>query len=47
MGPNADVKDISGGDCEVPNSNKCVCELSPTSGIYKVELGFINNYKEP
>ena len=26
-----------------------VCEymMSPTSGIYWVDLGFINNYKEP
>ena len=24
-----------------------VCTLSPTSGIYWVELGFINNCKEP
>ena len=23
------------------------CVMSPTSGIYWVELGFINNYKEP
>ena len=25
----------------------CGCVMSPTSGIYWVELGFINNYKEP
>ena len=25
----------------------CGCVMSPTSGIYLVELGFINNYKEP
>ena len=25
----------------------CVCVMSPTSGIYWVELDFINNYKEP
>ena len=25
----------------------CWCVMSPTSGIYWVELGFINNYKEP
>ena len=24
----------------------CGCVMSPTSGIYWVELGFINNYKE-
>ena len=23
------------------------CVMSPTSGIYWVDLGFINNYKEP
>ena len=25
----------------------CRCVMSPTLGIYWVELGFINNYKEP
>ena len=25
----------------------CGCVMSPTSGVYWVELGFINNYKEP
>ena len=25
----------------------CGCVVSPTSGIYRVELGFINNCKEP
>ena len=25
----------------------CGCVMSPTSGIYWVELGFINNYKRP
>ena len=25
----------------------CGCVMSPTSGIYWVELGFINNYNEP
>ena len=25
----------------------CVCVMNPTSGIYWVELDFINNYKEP
>ena len=25
----------------------CGCVMSPTSGIYWVDLGFINNYKEP
>ena len=25
----------------------CGCVMSPTSGIYWVKLGFINNYKEP
>ena len=24
----------------------CGCVMSPTSGIYWVDLGFINNYKE-
>ena len=37
------VMDIT---CDAPNSDKCVCLLSPTSGNYWVELGFINNYKE-
>jgi hypothetical protein len=47
MGPNEDVRDLSGGDCDAPNSDKCVCLPSPTSGNYWVELGFINNCKEP
>ena len=25
MGPNEDVRDLSGGDCDAPNSDKCVC----------------------
>ena len=25
----------------------CGCVMSPISGIYWVDLGFINNYKEP
>ena len=25
----------------------CGCVMSPTSSIYWVDLGFINNYKEP
>ena len=28
-------------------SNMCECVMSPTSGIYWVDLGFINNYKQP
>ena len=35
------------GYCDAPNSDKCVCLLSPTSDNYWVELGFINNCKEP
>ena len=27
-------------------SDVCGCVMNPTLGIYKVELGFINNYKE-
>jgi hypothetical protein len=46
MGPNEDVGDLSEGDCDTPNSDKCVCLLSPTSDIYWVELDFINNCKE-
>ena len=46
MGPNEDVRDLSGGDCDAPNSDKCVCLLSSTSGNYWVELSFINNCKE-
>ena len=28
------------------NVGVCGCVMSPTSGIYWVDLGFINNYKE-
>jgi hypothetical protein len=31
----------------MPQNLISVCALSPTSGIYWVELGFINNCKEP
>ena len=41
MGPNEDVRDLSGGDCDAPNSDKCVCLLSPTSGNYWVELALL------
>ena len=47
MGPNEDVRDLSGGDCNAQNFDMCVCLLSPTSSNYWVELGFINNCKEP
>ena len=50
VGPNKDVRDLSGEIvmlqfdwlCDV-----CECVTSPTSGIYWVDLSFINNYKEP
>ena len=41
VGPNEEVRDLSGGDCDV-----CGCVMSSTSSIYWVDLGFINNYKE-
>ena len=41
MGPNEDVRDLSGEDYDTSNSDKCVCLLSPTSDIYWVELGFV------
>ena len=47
MGLNEDVRDLNRGNCDAPNSDKYVCLLSPTSGNYWVELGFINNCKEP
>ena len=31
----------------MPQNLISVCALSPTLGIYWVELGFINNCKEP
>ena len=34
LGPNKDVRNLSGGDCDALNSDKCVCLLSPTSGNY-------------
>ena len=43
--PNEDIRDLSEGDCDAPNLIDCV--MCPTSGIYWVDLGFINNYKEP
>ena len=50
VGPNEDVKDLSGDDCDTPIwLILCVCGrgMSPTSGIYWVDLRFINKYKEP
>ena len=48
MGPNKDVRDLSQGDCDAPNLIDCVMcvVMSTTSGIYWVELSFINNYKK-
>ena len=46
MRPNKDVRDLSGGDCDVQNFDKCVCVLSPTSGKYWVKLDSINNCKK-
>jgi hypothetical protein len=45
MGPNKNVRDFSGRDCDAPKSDKWMCALSPTSDIYWVELSFINNCK--
>ena len=63
LGSNEDVRVLSGRDCVVPNSDKCVfieshiedvrdlserdCEFVMPSGNYWVELGFINNCKDP
>ena len=51
MCPNEDVRDLSRGDCDalilIVLCDVCGYVMSPTSGIYWVELGFINNYKEP
>ena len=52
MGPNEDIRDLSGGDCDAPIwlidwlCDVCRYVMSPTSGIYWVDLSFINNYKE-
>ena len=50
VGPNEDIRDLNGENCDAPIwlIVWCVwvCDKS-TSGIYWVELGFINNYKEP
>ena len=34
MGPNEDVRDLSGGDCNALNFDKCACLLSLTLGLY-------------
>ena len=49
VGSNEDIRNLSGGDCDAPIDwlcDVCGCVISPTSGIYWVDLGFINNYKE-
>ena len=49
VGPNENVRDLSGGDCDAPNlidCMMCVGVMSPTLSIYWVDLGLINNYKE-
>ena len=57
-GPNEDVRDLSGEDCDAPIwlivlpqfdwlCDVYGCVISPTSGIYWADLDFINNYKEP
>jgi hypothetical protein len=45
MGLNGDVRDLSGGDCDALNSDKCVCLLSPTSDNYWIELGLHTYYQ--
>ena len=49
LGPNKDLRDLSGG-IMMPQFDwlydVCGCVMSPTSGIYWIELSFINNYKE-
>ena len=50
VGPNKDARDLS-GEIVMPQfdwlCDVCGYVMSPTSGIYWVDLGFINNYKEP
>ena len=50
VGPNEDIRDLSGGDCDaliwLIVCDVCRCVMSSTSGIYWVDLNFINNYKE-
>ena len=46
ISPNEDVRDLSERVCDVLKSDKCVYALSPISGIYWVELDFINNCKK-
>ena len=45
MGPNEDVRDLSGGDCNVPNFVKCACLLSLTLGLYWAARLVILRYK--
>ena len=49
VGPNEDVRDLSGGDYDTPIwlCDVCGCVMSPTLGISWVDLGFLNDYKEP
>ena len=46
MGPNENIRDLSGGDCEAQFDwlyDVCGCVMSPTLSF---ELDFINNYKK-
>jgi hypothetical protein len=45
MGSNEDVRDLNVGDCDVPNSDNCLYLLSPTSGIYWVQLTLLTILK--
>jgi len=49
VGPNEDIRDLSRGDCDSQFDWLCdVCRyvMSLTSGIYWVDLAFVNNYEE-
>ena len=45
MGSNEDVRDLNVGDCDAPNFDNCLYLLSPTSGIYWVQLALLTILK--
>ena len=45
MGPNENVRDWSGGDCNAPNFDQCACLLSLTSALYWATWLVILRYK--
>ena len=41
LGPNEDVRDFNGGNCDAPDSNKCVCICLVPHWVY-IGLNYVS-----